>query len=564
MENRVPRTLYRQLLSWCRRYQDVPFDGVPPLTLTPPQVNPVALRRLKSMRTFLDSNDIKFSARSVKWRHPAHFALYNANVSVDDDMIVFPAVHNAIELRDVIRSVYWLNNVNATSNIDGVSNSERETGSSSIAAKEQISLAFDAIKSCNQLSSSELDSRRKKRLASIETRRNQQNEIDAPLVQYHVGQVVSQKKKGWRGVIVGWNADTEKANERSFHNRLTSLTTKEYSLSEQNKEPSENESIDKRKENKASKVNVKYTILVDVNDAALLKSSKIVSLESQDDLVSVEPCLHRIHNNLINQYFTKFETDHFVPNNVLSYVYPMDRYTQSEISEGTDQPVSFAIDEAATGVPSSADVNASCMSIIRGVNNISKRLMSSIQHDISDQIPNCNFLKSLLSGISTHVKMNDDEHAPSVYTTISALYHFHVKVNSLLWSRKIHLKHKPKIQFSLGQIVRHKLYDYRGVIIAWDPKPHVDVSNWDGLQHVENPQNQPFYHIRPDENDCIRAFGGPRSFRYVCQDNLESCEATELQVDDLSPREWRWDKGKGSYIPSEEMRVCLLCCLGAY
>ena len=263
----------------------MPFDGVPPLTLTPPQVNPLALRRIKSMRSFLESNEIKESVSSLKWRHPAHFALYNANISVDDNMIVFPSVHNASELRDVIRSVYWLNNVNATSNIDGVSSSDQETGSSSNAAKEQISLAFDAIKSCNQLSSSELDSRRNKRLASIEARRNKKDEKDAPIVEYHVGQVVSQKKKGWRGVIVGWNVDAENTNERSFHNRLTSLTTKQYSLSEQTVEHSDIIS----EENNTQKVNIKYTILVDVNDAALLKSSKIVSLESQEDLVLVEP-----------------------------------------------------------------------------------------------------------------------------------------------------------------------------------------------------------------------------------------------------------------------------------
>eukprot|EP00804_Cyclotella_cryptica_P027490 CCRYP_007465-RB/>CCRYP_007465-RB protein AED:0.01 eAED:0.01 QI:1883/1/1/1/1/1/3/591/596 len=557
MKNRVPRTLYRQLLSWCRRYQDVPFDGVPPLTLTPPQVNSLALRRLKSMRTFLDSNGIGDSASNVKWRHPAHFALYNSNVAVEEDMIVFPAVHNTSELRDVIRSVYWLNNVNTMSNVDGVNIAdERECDSSSNATKEQISLAFDAIKSCNQLSSSELDSRRNKRLASIEARRNQMNDKDAPIVEYHVGQVVSQKKKGWRGVIVGWTIEQENANERS---RLTSLTTKQYSLSDRNETNSENENIDtSSKQDKTQKFNIKYTILVDVNDAALLKSSKIVSLESQEDLGFVEPCLHRIHNNLINQYFNKFESDHFVPNNVLGYVYPMDRYSSCDISEGRESSTSSASTEAVEGEqltdPRLPDVKAACMTIIQGVNKISNRLVSSIEHDSTDQNSKCNFLESLLSGISTQAKIDEDQPTLSLYSTILALYHFHVKINSLLWSRKIHLDHKPNIKFSLGQIVRHKLYDYRGVIIAWDPKPHVDVTNWDGLQHVDNPQNQPFYHIRPDENDCIRAFGGPRSFRYVCQDNLELCEPTELEVDELSPQEWRWDKGKGSYVPSDEMK----------
>lgn len=284
-QNRVPRTLYRQLLAWCRQYQDVPFDGVPPLTLTPPQVNARALRRLRSMRTFLDNNHIKDSTKHAKWRHPAHAALYNADVSVDDEMIVFPTVYNANQLRDVIRSVYWLNNVNTLSDIDG-SDDGNEVDGISIeplpeSVKEQISLAFDAIKSCNQLSSSELDSRRNRRQSSIEIRQKESHNEDAPNVKYHVGQVVAQKKKGWRGVIVGWTVEEEKS---SVQNRLTSLTTKQYTLTENNADgevQDDNEISDEQK--------IKYTILVDVNDATLLESSKIVSLEQQKDLYLVDP-----------------------------------------------------------------------------------------------------------------------------------------------------------------------------------------------------------------------------------------------------------------------------------
>lgn len=274
--NRVPRTLYRQLLSWCRQYKDVPFDGVPPLTLTPPQVNSRALQRLRSMRSFLDSNQIKDSATS-RWSHPAHFAVYNSNVSVDDNMIVFPAVHDANELKDVIRSVFWLNNASTTSNTESLDKNKREQAFSSEDEKEQIALAFDAIKSCNQLSSSELDSRRNKRQVSIEIRSNESE--DALNVKYHVGQVIQQKNLGWRGVIVGWNVENDQTKQS---NRLSSLTTKQYSLPGSNEESADKQSTE-------TKFNIKYTVLVDVNDASLAKSSKIVSLESQEDIVLVEP-----------------------------------------------------------------------------------------------------------------------------------------------------------------------------------------------------------------------------------------------------------------------------------
>ena len=269
----------------------MPFDGIPPLTLAPPLVNSRSLQRLRRMRTFLDDNHIKDSTKHAKWRHPAHFALYNPDImfSLDDDMIVFPAVHDANKLRDVIRSVYWLNNTNTTSDIvDGESFDEQKSDSLHTPDKDQIALAFDAIKSCNQLSSSELDGRRNRRQSSIDIRRQQEdNVIGTPHVKYHVGQVVSQKKKGWRGIIVGWTIGDKKSNENSFQKRLTSLTTKQYALSkmpdnEIDEESDETAAVD------CNKSEVKYTVLVDVNDAAILESSKIVSIESQDELVSVE------------------------------------------------------------------------------------------------------------------------------------------------------------------------------------------------------------------------------------------------------------------------------------
>lgn len=257
--------------------------------------------------------------------------------------------------------------------------------------------------------------------------------------------------------------------------------------------------------------------------------------------------LQRVHNNLIGQYFTRFRDDHFVPNNTLSYVYPLDRYSCSDLDLNPEQ---VAADEIADG-----SVEKSCVSIIKGINKISNELESLFEEHTTGHSACNNFLEPLIAELISQTKMHVSPSSSSLYSSISALYHFHVKVNSLLWSRKRHLEHKPKINFALGQVVRHKLYDYRGVVVAWDHKPFVDVRRWDGLQNVKDPQNQPFYHIIPDEGDCMRAFGGPRSFRYVCQENLEACEASKLTVNDLNPKEWRWDEMKRVYIPSDEMRV---------
>ena len=78
------------------------------------------------------------------------------------------------------------------------------------------------------------------------------------------------------------------------------------------------------------------------------------------------------------------------------------------------------------------------------------------------------------------------------------------------------------------------------------------------LAHIERPQEKPFYHVYPDLNDCISAFDGPRSFRYVCQDNLELSLNNNKHLDfemTLDPDEWKWVGDSGSYIPSIGMRV---------
>eukprot|EP00957_Ditylum_brightwellii_P204872 15341151-Ditylum_brightwellii.AAC.1 len=83
---------------------------------------------------------------------------------------------------------------------------------------------------------------------------------------------------------------------------------------------------------------------------------------------------------------------------------------------------------------------------------------------------------------------------------------------------------------------------------------------------------QPFYHVIPDIDDCIRVFGSERSFRYVCQENLEvwnkeesssSSSSSGLKVD-LDPVEWRFGTREGEegeevyfYEPSDEIKSLL-------
>mmetsp|Transcript_29739 Transcript_29739/g.67156 ORF Transcript_29739/g.67156 Transcript_29739/m.67156 type:complete len:730 (+) Transcript_29739:142-2331(+) len=524
-KNRVPVMLYRQLLGWCRKYQEVPFNPLPPVTLEPPLVSASSLRRLCQMRAILSNNKINDHAASEfggNRHHPAYYALYGETVSVSSGLITFPEITSASQLRAIIRSVYWLNNHSSDSTEDVTAEGR---------TKDQISLAFDALRSVNQLSSSELDSRQRKRDLTIKVRRR---ESSLPNAKFHVGQIVKQRRKGWRGAVVGWTVDEGK-NEKK-HKRLSSLTTKQYTLSAPNSETA-TESPKSR--------SIKYTILVDMNDSSLLHESKTVNLEAEEDLISVDnPHLQRIHNHLVKQYFDRFHRSHFVPNRLLSFTYPLDDYSSEFESEN---------------LPELAQASAA---IVRDSLRIIESIISIISDHIGDdeEYDELALLSTLLIDLKRNTAAIEDtsDENEAAMLAIKWMYSFHVRVTAMQWARRVNKRVKPKIEYSLGQIVRHKLYGFRGVIVGFDEKPRIDVSNWDGLQGVEDASEKPFYHIRPDINDCTKAFGGPRDFRYCCEDNLEFISSytggpLELATD-LNEAEWRWDPATASYTPSQELK----------
>ena len=86
-------------------------------------------------------------------------------------------------------------------------------------------------------------------------------------------------------------------------------------------------------------------------------------------------------------------------------------------------------------------------------------------------------------------------------------------------------------------------------------EPAYGVTHWDGLQHIKNPEQYPFYHVIPDRNDVMVAFGGERPRRYVCEENLELCPKENRDLDiDLEP-EWTTDVKNVKYVPSDELRL---------
>lgn len=67
-------------------------------------------------------------------------------------------------------------------------------------------------------------------------------------------------------------------------------------------------------------------------------------------------------------------------------------------------------------------------------------------------------------------------------------------------------------QFSVGQIIQHRLFEYRGVIIDIDQEFHGSDGWYSTNAHSKPPKDDPWYHVLVDG-------GGIRT--YVAERNLE-------------------------------------------
>ena len=70
-----------------------------------------------------------------------------------------------------------------------------------------------------------------------------------------------------------------------------------------------------------------------------------------------------------------------------------------------------------------------------------------------------------------------------------------------------------KAKFSLGQIVHHRLFDYRGVIFDIDFQYQGSEEWYQKVARSRPPRNQPWYHVLVDHADHET---------YVAERNLES------------------------------------------
>ena len=98
-------------------------------------------------------------------------------------------------------------------------------------------------------------------------------------------------------------------------------------------------------------------------------------------------------------------------------------------------------------------------------------------------------------------------------------------------------------QFHVGQCVRHKLFDYRGVVFNVDAVFNGDDDWYEHVARSRPPKDAPWYHVLPD---------GEQHTTYVAERNLEPDDSGEAIAHPLIS-ELFGDLNENGYLPREKL-----------
>jgi heat shock protein HspQ len=91
-------------------------------------------------------------------------------------------------------------------------------------------------------------------------------------------------------------------------------------------------------------------------------------------------------------------------------------------------------------------------------------------------------------------------------------------------------------QFEIGQIVHHRLFDYRGVVLDADPDFQGSEEWYGQMARSRPPKDQPWYHVLVDQSD---------SYTYVAERNLEpASDVGPIQHQLLDKGLMRYENGR--------------------
>ena len=75
-----------------------------------------------------------------------------------------------------------------------------------------------------------------------------------------------------------------------------------------------------------------------------------------------------------------------------------------------------------------------------------------------------------------------------------------------------------RVKFSVGELVHHRLFDYRGVIVDVDPNFRSTEEWYETVAKSRPPKDKPWYHVLVHENEHST---------YVAEQNLETDDSVE-------------------------------------
>jgi len=99
------------------------------------------------------------------------------------------------------------------------------------------------------------------------------------------------------------------------------------------------------------------------------------------------------------------------------------------------------------------------------------------------------------------------------------------------------MKVESSVKFSIGQIIHHKMFDYRGVIVDVDPVFSSTEEWYEKVARSRPPRDKPWYHVLVD---------GATHLTYVAERNLEP-DDTGKPVDHPLVSEFFSDLKDGAY-----------------
>ena len=92
------------------------------------------------------------------------------------------------------------------------------------------------------------------------------------------------------------------------------------------------------------------------------------------------------------------------------------------------------------------------------------------------------------------------------------------------------------VNFSVGELVHHRLFDYRGVIVDVDRNFQASEEWYEAVARSRPPKNRPWYHVLVHESD---------HFTYVAEQNLEPDKGIEpIKHPALASLFSRFDNGR--------------------